>query len=60
MPETLSIDFFSQHYKKLAELLSAKPISVIELSNATQHSLFDTFNFCNACSALELTENTTS
>lgn len=56
MPDILLMDYFSVEYKKLSEIFISKPATVIEASSAAQRSLFDTINFCNACTVLNMTE----
>lgn len=56
IPDILLSDYFCVEYNKLSEIFISKPTSVIEASTAAHRSLFDTINFCNACTVLNMTE----
>jgi len=56
IPDILLMDYFSVEYNKLSAIFISKPASVIEASSAAKRSLFDTINFCNACTVLNMTE----
>jgi hypothetical protein len=56
IPDILLMDYFSVEYKKLSEIFISRSASVIEASATAQRSLFDTINFCNACTVLNMTE----
>lgn len=45
-------DFFKKEYAPLIHLFSQKPMTIIESTKLSRRSIFDTINFCNACTVL--------
>jgi hypothetical protein len=60
MPSAILSKRFNNDYDKLAEIFLAKAVSIIEANEISQHSLYDTVNFCNACTSIGQSEFTKS